>query len=179
MAEGLPESPVRVAILPPSNLSADEDAPRVVHDALTNELLQIPGVEVVDPGLVRDAMRRARVFAPDLLDRQQRESLKGLLGVSYLLVGSIHEYGTVGPTDDPLPVVSIHLRFIHAATGRVLWSASLAREGDDGETVFGIGRVRSMDRLVRQVVHAMAASLRRFLETAPVEPPRDEWEVGS
>ena len=63
-----------VAVLPPVNLTESERAQRAIHETLVVELLRCGNVAVAEPGLVREAMRGARVWAPDLLERA-REGL--------------------------------------------------------------------------------------------------------
>lgn len=149
-----------MAVLPPTNLTESERAQRVIHEALMVEVLRMKTVRVVDPGLVRGAMREARVWSADLLERSQMEALSSLLGARYLLLGSIHEFGILEKEQGKIPVVSIHLRLVDTDSGDIIWAAVHTQEGDDGESIFGLGRVDSVDRLAEIVVQDTVAKLR-------------------
>jgi hypothetical protein len=156
----------RIAVLPLTNLTTEERAPRVIHEALTVTLLEAGGVTVVEPGLVRDAMRQARVFAADLLSRAQMNALGAELEAEYLLVGSIHEFGTIQQDHRQIPVVALHMRLVRVSDAQVVWAVEHARQGDDKETVFGLGAVGSLDRLAQIVVREATASLLPLLPPA-------------
>jgi hypothetical protein len=56
--------------------------------------------------------------------------------------------------------VGATVRLIQPATGRVLWAGVDFRTGEDGETVFGWGRVRSAERLVTVLADGMLGDFR-------------------
>jgi curli biogenesis system outer membrane secretion channel CsgG len=62
-----------------------------------------------------------------------------------------------------IPVIAITLRIIDAATGEIVWAINAARSGSDKETVFGIGKIRSLntlaDDMAKQIAQAFADSL--------------------
>ena len=157
----------QIAVLPLVNLSQIERAQRVVHEALVVEIMHVTNVLVIDPGLVREAMRAYRIWASDLLERGQMEKLGSALGVQYLLVGTIHEFSTFKEEGRDVPVVSIHLRLIDITAGEIRWAGSHTLEGDDRESVFGFGRINSLDRLAQIVVQETLASLIQLQLDAP------------
>jgi hypothetical protein len=135
----------------------------VIHEALMVEILTMARVGVVDPGIVRGAMREARIWSADLLERSQMEALGSLLDVKFFLVGSIHEFGTFERERGEVPVVSLHLRLINGETGEIVWAAVHTEEGDDRESVFGLGRVDSVDRMAEIVVQNAVSSLKDLI----------------
>jgi hypothetical protein len=93
------------------------------------------------------------------------------LAADWLLAGSILEYGTVRTADGEAPVVGLSLRLYEASTGRTAWSAMRVRTGEDRETLFGIGRVRSLDQLSERLVREL---FKDFRLPTPVTPPATE-----
>jgi hypothetical protein len=81
-------------------------------------------------------------------------------------VGSIHEFGTRQQARREIPVVSLHLRLIDAESGKVVWAAEHALDGDARETVFGLGRVASVDQLAQTAVREALSSLEQLLMAA-------------
>src|SRR5262249_33630378 len=63
---------------------------------------------------------------------------------------------------DQIPHVSLALRLLQTPGGHVLWSAVHSRDGEDGEWLFGFGRVEDLDQLVEETVKEMLATLPRL-----------------
>jgi hypothetical protein len=100
---------------------------------------------------------------PDLVDRFGQE-----LGADALLVGSILGYGYRQSASEQIPHVSLALRLLGTPGGRVLWSAVHSRDGQDGEWLFGLGRVENLEQLLEESVREIAATL-----PAPGSAPPD------
>ena len=149
----------RIAILPLANYSSTREASEKLLPVLAAEIGRLPGVSLVDPGAVEAALAHEPWLLfdripPDLLDRFGQE-----LGADALLVGSVLGYGHRASASDQIPHVSLALRLLQTPGGRVLWSAVHSRDGEDGEWLFGFGRVEDLDQLVEETVHAMIATL--------------------
>ena len=150
----------RIAILPLSNYAPTREAPERVAPMLASEIGRLPGVEVVDPGAVEAVLAKEPWLLmdripPDLVDRFGAD-----LHADALLVGSVLAYGNRESASEKIPQISLSLRLIETPGGRVLWSAVHSRDGSDGEWLFGLGRVQSLEQLGSQVVMEM-------LETFP------------
>ena len=90
---------------------------------------------------------------PDIVD-----SLGTALDADGLLVGSVLAYGYRSEDGAAVPEVSLSLRLLQVPGGRVLWSAVHHRDGDDRETLFGLGRVTGLERLAEQTVRELMAT---------------------
>lgn len=153
------DSPVRrVAILPLANYSPTREAPASVAPVLFAEL-GAAQYEVVEAGQVEAALEREPWLLldripPDLVDRFGTE-----LGANALLVGSLLAYGYREAGGERIPQVSLSLRLLATPGGRVLWSAVHSRDGADGEWLFGIGRVYSLEQLTTRTLHEMLRTM--------------------
>jgi TolB-like protein len=149
----------KLAVLPPVNLSRNEKASDIVLDALIVALLDAKVFDVVDPGAVETVINRRRIR---LTDRLPLETIQGIgeeLGVEQLMVGSVNEFSAVEGRDGSTAVVSISLRIIGCADGKIAWASTHSRRGDDSESVFGFGRISSPEQLATDMVRQMTETL--------------------
>jgi hypothetical protein len=161
-------STLRVAILPLANYTAAREAPDHVGPMLVTLLGSRPAFRVVDPSAVEAALTsepwlQLDLVPPDLVDRLGKS-----LDVDALLLGSILTYGYREGEGERVPQFSVSLRLISAPGGRVMWSAVHNRDGEDGESVFGIGRVHGLDQLVAQ---SLGEIVKTLPDSLPVTAP--------
>lgn len=85
------------------------------------------------------------------------------------MVGTLHDFdmqlATGAGGSGQIPVVAVSLRILDASTGEIVWASNVARRGNDRETVFGIGRIHSLNNLAEEtaaeLAKAFAASLKK------------------
>lgn len=156
-------APFRVAVLPLANYSADHDAPQRLTLTLLNELAQIPGIQVLDPGAVDAALTKEPWTLLDRMPPDVADRIGAELQADALLVGALLEYGVRDGLDGRIPQVSVALRLARTPGSRIVWSTVHGRDGADGESLFGIGRVNAADQLaaevVREALRPLAAAL--------------------
>lgn len=150
------ESTLRVAILPLANYTEARDASEKVAPVLFAEFGQLPGVSLVDPGAVEAALSAEPWLLfdripPDLVDR-----FGETLGADALLVGSVLGYGYRRTGGEQVPYFSVSLRLMKSPGGQALWSVAHSRDGNDGEWLFGLGRVQSLQQLINRSVQEIA-----------------------
>ena len=143
----------RIAVIPFANYTEERAAPEQLLPMVLVELTRHPGLSIVEPGRVEAVLDQEPWLLfdripPDLLDRFGEE-----MGADALLVGSVLAYGHREGAAGQVPEVSMALRLVEAPGGKILWSAVHSRDGEDAESVFGIGREESMSRLARETVH--------------------------
>jgi len=153
--------PVTLAALPLINLTNQPEAARVVLEQLVVELLRRPDVSLAAPGAVEQALTELRIRDTGALTLDQSRALGEKLSSAVLLTGTVNDYKQEADGGRPLPVVSVNLRAVDAATGRVVWACAHTRTGSDSETVFGIGRVTSLPDLTSTVVGEMVSTMPR------------------
>lgn len=150
----------RMAILPFENLSKAPGAARTLEGMVLVEILKESPVAIVDPGEVADALSRERVRIATSMSREAMVAVAKALGVDLVLMGTLHDYDMQMATgvggSAQIPVLSATLRVVDARTGEIVWAANAARRGTDRETVFGIGRVHSLDALAEETAADMA-----------------------
>jgi hypothetical protein len=158
--------PSRVAVLPLANYTGSRDAPDRIAPMLAVELAHRCDVSVIDPGRVEAALAQEPWVMLDRLPPDLVDSVGTELGAEALLVGSVLAYGTREDVEGPVPEVALSLRLLEVPGGRVLWSAVHSREGRDTETVFGFGRVASLERLAALVVADVLETFPRAARSA-------------
>jgi len=143
----------KLAVMPFENLSGRENASEKITDYFNISIGSHEQVTMVELGQLYEQMRRFRIRSSSLLTDAQVDSLSSALGLNYLVAGSVLEY--VETTNNYLgsvPQVSLNVRVIDCTTGNTVWTGVANVRGDQGETVFGIGAVRSLDELAHSVV---------------------------
>lgn len=161
-----------IAILPLTNLTTGEAAPSVFTQKLLVELGRSGLFRIQDPGLVIGALRRLRVLDPDRMSAEQMAQLAAETGADFFLAGVISEFAEGEGRVRKLPTAALALRVIDATNGQIVWAASLAREGDDGETFFGLGRIRTADRLAESIAKDLTDEMRRLAMPGPPPIPK-------
>jgi hypothetical protein len=158
---GIPgiEGQPTLAILAPLNLSHYENAEDIVMNSLIVEMLQTELFSIMDPGLVEEAILQRRIRVTNRLPLESLQALGEALGATYLMVGTINEFGFLQDGQSNVPTVSISLRIVTCASGQIMWATSHSRSGDDAETVFGFGRIKTLDQLASATVREMTRTL--------------------
>ena len=151
---------VSVALLPFDNLTEDQGAAKTLESLTLVEFLKRAEarVRVVDPGEVNSVLLDLRIRVATSIPRETILALGERLGVDYLIGGVVHEYTMQRSTGGggEVPVVSLSLRIVDALDGEIVWALSSSRRGNDKESIFGIGRVDSLEQLAQQTVESMA-----------------------
>ena len=173
MGGAVPPDHPRAALMPFENLSGREDQSERFTKIFFAQLVASGAAEMVDPAEVDAAMDSLRIRATGSMTIGQLRVMADTLHVAYILLGSVLESGTVETPDGPVPSVGATLRVVEAATGRVWWAGVHFRSGEDRETVFGWGRVRSPERLTVELAQDMLQDFRqagaRLARLAPTE----------
>jgi TolB-like protein len=157
----------RVAILPFSNYTPTRDAPDRIGPMLAAELAKVPGVEVVDAGAVEAALAKEPWLLMDRVPPDLVDQIGSELRADAILVGSVLGYGYRDSGGDRIPQLSLSLRLVETPGGRLLWSAVHSRDGADGEWLFGMGRVESLEQLASKTVE-------EIVDTFPVADVRHD-----
>jgi len=148
-----------VAVLPLVNLSRYENAADIIGANLVVELLATGQFEVVDPGVVDNVVLEKRMRLTDRLPLAALQDLGSELDVSYVVVGAVNEFDFIQEGTETYPTVSISLRMVRCADGVIIWAATHSKRGDDRESVFGLGRVGTLEQLAEVTVREVAKTL--------------------
>lgn len=101
---------------PPAMAAAAPEAAflrRTLSESLTAQLLQVPGLPVVERQRLRDLLAEQKVSATELADEQARVRLGRIVGAARMVFGGYFVLGSE---------VQVHVRVVDTATSRVLFS---------------------------------------------------------
>jgi hypothetical protein len=133
---------VRVAVLPFTNRSERRGAGELIALHFARRLADLPGVEVVEPGLVRSVLLKLRLIPAGGISYSQADVLRETLGADLLVTGDLLDYAE-GAGEGAPPVVDYTAQLLDTASRRVVWSSFSHNTGSDRVWFFGQGRLRS------------------------------------
>jgi TolB-like protein len=142
------------------NFSRDERAPDVVGAALVVELLATKRFVVVDPGRVEEHVLAQRLRLTDRLPLEALQKVGADLGVEYVVVGSVNEFGMVPSATERVPTLSFAVRMVSCSSGAILWAATHSKRGDDAESMFTLGRIETLEELSAVAAREVAETIR-------------------
>lgn len=159
----------RIAVLPFLNDSPRANAGELLARHFVELLAAVEGIEVVEPGVVREALLQTRTIQAGGLSLAQAEVLREVLGVDLVLAGRVMEYqdSRGGGT----PVLDFSVQGIDPAKRQVVWTSYSHNRGDDGVFFFDAGRVYTAHALASRMA---AAVVKKFMG-----PPRPEAGRGA
>ena len=162
---------LRIAVLPLANFSEAREAPDRLGPMIGVALSRIGNVEIVEPGRVEEALSKEPWLLIDRLPPDLVDALGAELGANALLQGGVLAYGVRQESAGPVPEVSLSLRLLETPGGRILWSAVHSRGGTDAESVFGFGRVASLEQLAADAVDDIMKTFPAPRAAAPTASP--------
>jgi len=167
---------VRVAVLPFFTDGPDREIGEIVALQFVQQLTKQDAYDVLEPGVVRQALLDARVIQDQGVSLTQVDAVRALLNVDAVVSGRVSEYEPLG-IDAGSPTVAFTASAIDARSRRVIWASFSFARGDDGLHLFGTGHVRSAVRLtselVRGVVERVEELTHRSASHAPSQPPKE------
>jgi hypothetical protein len=155
-----PEMPKRphttVLVMPFVNRTTRRGAGEIVALELSRQLLAIPGVEVLDPGVVREELLRFRIVVPEGPSLDDVLALGVTLSPDLIVSGQVLEYSESGE-----PKISFSVEAIDGHRRRLVAHTSSYARGDDGVFFFDFGRIRTPVGVVCEMSRGMADLLLR------------------
>ncbi|MCL5966303.1 MAG: hypothetical protein M1550_03685 [Deltaproteobacteria bacterium] len=157
----------RVALLPFENYSDPKDADKTI-DALLIPALRDEGIfdEVEDTRFVRDVMKKLKITATDVLDKEVLKKLGDEMNLQGIIYGKILSYGK-GKEKEAASQVTMDMALVEPSTGKVLWVGNVSAYG--GLTVgkvFGVTEGKTDIEVARDAVRRLADSLASEVERA-------------
>jgi len=139
-----------LAVVPFLNLSKRRGAGETVSLEFVRQLVATGRYRVLEPGVVRDYLLRARVIMPGGVSLETTRLIVGELGAGIVLSGMVLDFdespGVKGPT------IRFSATMLDAGSGEVLWNSRSSNRGDDGVFLFGLGRIRTPQDLTCRMV---------------------------
>lgn len=148
-----------IAVLPFFNESTRRNAGEIMTLHFVRRLSERDEYEVVDPGVVRQALLTSRTIMEGGLSLPQADLLHVILGVDLVLTGIVFEYDDYsGPWGNPK--VNFTARLYDTKTRQVEWSSISYNRGDDWVIFFNQGKVNTAHAvasgMARSVIETMA-----------------------
>jgi TolB-like protein len=175
------DGPVRtVAVLPFVNETRRRRAGDVVADGFVRGLAATGRFEVVEPGLVRDALLGRRIVMEGGVSLDAARTVLEALDADLVLVGYVRELA-----EDMGGLVPARVDFtallIDRRTEEIVWEASSTHRGDEGVWAFELGTVRSVNALACRMIATAARGAARGPSTrsGPATDPRRVWRATS
>jgi len=155
----------KIAIFPFSNLTDSPEAGEKLSNLLTIEVLRTGRIKVLDPGVVEAFLFKERIRLLDRLPTEILSKIREELDVRYVLVGTVLEFRSTRSGKYEIPYISLSVRMINTETGEIVFAASHSLSGRDTETIFGIGRITSIEKLSKIVAEEIASALAKHIQT--------------
>jgi hypothetical protein len=157
----------RVAIFPFENYTETKDADRII-DALLPPALRDEEIfdDIEDTRFVRDVMKKLKITATDILDKEVVKKLGDEMNVDGILYGKLVTFGK-GKEKEAGTQVTMDMVLLEPSTGSVLWVGNVSSYG--GLTVgkvFGVTEGKTDIEVARSAVHRLASSLASEVERA-------------
>lgn len=153
----------RVGVVPFTTLAQDRLAGEKTTNVFFTELLDRRFSQVSEPGQFTAAMTRVRGGTPPTNPWSSAELAKlgEDAGVQGVFMGTVRDYDMAQVGRESFPLISLEVRLVDTATGRVVWSASKTRKGGPAMPLVGFGEVHTMGELTSQVCRTLLNSLPR------------------
>ena len=135
---------------------ARADAGALVALQFVRRLAASPGVEVLEPGVVREVLLRARLVQSEGISLPQADLLRELLDADVVVAGRVDDWRDA-PGTGTVPHVSFTAQGIDTRTRRVVWTATTGHRGDRGVFFFGARLVRTANALAAEMALAVVA----------------------
>ncbi len=154
-AEGTTSNGVKiktVAVMPFGSFGAEGlsvDITEVITDKLVKQ-----GFDVISQDILAKFLVERRVRGAEFLDRPVIRAMGTTLNIDALLMGSVDIL-----RGGENPQVSINAQMIDCTDAGVIWANSISHTGADYTTFLGLGKITSLDKLVRTVVKKLLEGL--------------------
>ena len=147
---------LRVAVLPFGNDSAARNASDLLTLQMVRQVRLMPGIEVIEPGVVREALLRAHLIQEEGLSLPQADLVRLLLEADLVVFGEVAVYVEVW-AGAPEPEVDFAARALSTRTRQVVCAAISHARGEEGAWFFGLGRVPTAHELAARLARGFAA----------------------
>jgi TolB-like protein len=146
-----PAEPYSVAVTPFFNLSERNFAGDIMALHFVRQLLAHENFTVIEPGVVRHELLRARVIMGDGISLADADLISRLLQVDLILSGKVMDYQDFrGPLAKPK--VDFSAEIFEKKSREVVWAALSYNHGDDGVFFFDWGRINTAYVMATQMV---------------------------
>jgi TolB-like protein len=147
-----PEQKLNIALFPFENFTQDRNALTSVMPVLRDRL-EARGLDVLNEDSLNRFLLKERIRSTGYISRDIARKIRDELNVQVILVGSVNSFF---PGENPR--VGFSARLINSSDGSILWANHASATGEDFTTVLGLGKVRTIDRLISKVMDKLLGS---------------------
>lgn len=151
----------KLAVLPFGNLSPERFASERVSRALMTELIISNRFQLVEPAVTAAGLEKL-ALPSDPTRAIPAEKLKELavaLDVQGFVRGAVTEYQVARASGEEVALLSFDVEMLDAATGTVVWRASISKRGRGPLPVLGGASSRSFGPLTQKACREVVAAL--------------------
>ena len=160
-----PAATYSVAVLPFVDHTVRRGAGEEVALEFVRQLATVPGLRVLEPGVVRERLIRYRIIAEGGASRETARMLRGSIDSDLVLAGSVLAYQESG-----VPTVEFDALLIETRTGEVIWESASKAKGDDGVRYAKIGQVNTASDLTCRMARNVSDGISRGVRAGPGVP---------
>jgi hypothetical protein len=152
----------KVVVVPFANLSGDPYAGGRVTRAFTTELVIADRFQFVDPAAFTGELERlgAQPDANGQIDPAKLRDAATRMQATAWIRGAVSEYSLVRTQTQEYPVVSFDVEMVDAASGNVVWRASVTRSGKSRLPVVGGSGERTFGRVTQEACRSAVGALK-------------------
>lgn len=147
-----------VAVMPFFNLSERKFAGDIMALHFVQQLRANANWRVIEPGVVRQALLKARAIMADGISLADAGSIARLLGVDLILSGKVMDYQDFQGAAAK-PKVDFSAEMFEKQSREVVWAALSYNRGDDGVFFFDWGRINTAYAMAAQMVQLAVADM--------------------
>ena len=135
---------------------------RLCCPACGARLAATPGLQPLEPGVVREVLLRGRIVMEGGVSLETVRLLLGTLGADLVLAGEVLDYD-----DAATPKVNFSVTVLDRGSGEALWQSISHNQGDDGVFFFDAGRVSTAHDLTCRMAAAVGDGMTGALPATP------------
>jgi len=151
----------RVGVLPFYTLASDRFAGEKFTVEFTTALFASGLFEVVEQGIfINELQKLPSSSIADGLTVEELNTMSKATGTQGIFEGTVVQYEMVQSNAGRYPVISVEARLLDAATGTVVWSATLTERGGPKTPIFGIGEIHTLGELSQKMSNRMLEKLK-------------------
>jgi hypothetical protein len=147
-----------VAVAPFFNRSDRRNAEEIVMLQFIEHLYNIPGLEVIEPGVVREDLLRHRVVMDEGLNLGDLEIMTITLDADLIFMGRVFDYQDYQQSGTPK--VDFTVQVVERKDRKIVWSSKSRNEGNQGVFFFDFGMIRTADKMASEMVDNVVREMR-------------------
>lgn len=147
------DSNVVVAVLPFVNYSGNSEAMKMCMKNLY-EQLDMHDVQYLSHTTLRPTLRKYRIRTVGSIGQEDVSDIKKSTNINRIILGALNIC-----SERSNPEVSVSVRIIDANNMHIISAVTQSAKGFDSEKLFGLGKIKTIETLMQQVMQKLVANL--------------------